>query len=52
MAVPLTFNGPSMRGCALPITDICALSGIIEMSILSLGSLGRELQCMYKAAFG
>jgi hypothetical protein len=34
------------------MTDVGALSGIVEMSILSLGSLGYELQRMYQATFG
>src|SRR5437867_5168263 len=51
IAAPLTFSGPSMRGCGLPMTDICVLSGIIKAKH-SLGVLRREFQRVYQAAFG
>src|ERR1700730_1358918 len=51
-AVPLTLNGPSMRGVLRPIGDVVGASCVVGMFGHSLGSLGRELQCAHEAAFG
>src|SRR5258705_5420105 len=54
MALPLTFSGPSTRGCSLPMTDVGPLcvAAMIDSPDCCLRRLGHLLQRVDEAAPG
>src|SRR5882724_820391 len=51
IAVPLTLNGPSIRGVCRPIGDVVAVSVIVGILQHSLGSLRHQFQSVCQTAF-
>ena len=51
IAVPLTLEGPSMRGVCRPIGDVVAVSVIVGIYQHSLGSLRHQFESVHQTAF-